>query len=114
MPWGENKSFCFQNHAVSMCERLNGGFITVDEAHYICAILNAPIVEQFIGAGSDARSYKIRPTIYVPTYDPRDIRHQRLSELSQEAHADETRIEEVRAEAETLYLAICANKPKNY
>ncbi len=37
MPWGEEKRFLFQNHAVSICQRDNGsGFIDLDEAHYIC------------------------------------------------------------------------------
>lgn len=43
-PWRMEKRLVFQSHAVSMCERQSGGFITDDEAHYICAILNAPIV----------------------------------------------------------------------
>jgi hypothetical protein len=73
MPWGERTRFVFQNHAVSMCERRIGGeFISEDEAHFICAILNAPIIERFIYATSDDRSYKIRPPVFVPLYDPED------------------------------------------
>src|SRR5690606_18540091 len=36
MPWGEEKRFVFQNHAVSMCERDDGNHISEDEAHYVC------------------------------------------------------------------------------
>ncbi len=64
LPWGETKRFVFQNHAVSICECASGDFITLEEAHYICAILNAPIVRAFIMRSSDSRSFKIRPPIY--------------------------------------------------
>ena len=110
LPWGERKRFVFQNHAVSMCERKEGGFIDEDEAHYICAILNAPIVEEFIYASSDTRSFKIRPPIFVPNYDENDDKHKKLSELSKRAHNSKDDIENVRNEIERVYLEICNNR----
>ena len=42
-PWQEKKRFLFQNHAVSICERSwEKKYISYDEAHYICAIMNSP------------------------------------------------------------------------
>ena len=85
-PWGDTKYPLFQKHAVSICERPSGGFITEDEAHYICAILNAPIVERYISQSSDGRSRKIRPLIQIPEYDKNNPKHLKLRDLSIEAH----------------------------
>lgn len=111
MPWGERSRFVFQNHAVSMCERRGANdFIGEDEAHFVCAILNTPIVERFIYATSDNRSYKIRPPVFVPPYDSNDDRHARLSALSREAHSNSARVDELRSESEELYLSICQDQ----
>ena len=108
MPWGEVKRFVFQNHAVSMCERRGeGGFISTDETHFVCAILNAPIVERFIGASSDFRSFKIRPPVFVPPYDPKEKIHRDLVAVSRAAHADSHVVDWARREAEKLYLRLC-------
>ena len=114
MPWGERKRFVFQNHSASMCERRAGGtFITKDEAHYICAILNVPVVERFIYASSDNRSFKIRPPVFIPIYDPDDAEHSRLAEISKEAHARPERIDALRRESESVYLKICKAGPSD-
>jgi len=55
LPWGEQRQCVFQNHAVSICERPDGSYISEDEAHYICAILNTPIVESYVLLTSDNR-----------------------------------------------------------
>lgn len=108
MPWGGQKRLLFQNHAVSMCERSDdSGYITEDEAHYICAILNAPIVEEFIYASSDTRSFKIRPPIFIPKYDDKDKKHVRLSELSRQAHKSGSDVGKIRKDIEEIYLEIC-------
>ncbi len=87
VPWGEKKSVLFQNHAVSMCERADGsGNIIPVEAFYICGILNTPTVEEFIYASSDNRSFKIRPPVFVPSFDPKNKTHQKIAGLSFLAH----------------------------
>ena len=111
LPWGERKRFVFQNHAVSICERSEGGFITAEEAHYICAVLNAPIVERFILRSSDARSFKIRPPIYVPPFTPDDARHRRLAELSVLAHRQPDDIESLLLEINSFYIDLCTDRP---
>lgn len=111
MPWGEHQRFVFQNHAVSMCERQTGGeFVTEDEAHFICAILNTPIVERFIYAASDNRSFKIRPPVFVPLYDPEDDRHVNLVALSREAHLRPERRDALRTQSEGIYLTLCGDE----
>jgi len=108
MPWGERKRLLFQNHAVSICERNDDtGYINENEAHYICAILNAPIVEDFIYASSDTRSFKIRPPVFVPRYDNRNKLHKKLSELSRHAHKSLEDINILRNKIAKLYLEIC-------
>jgi len=109
--WGERKRFVFQNHAVSMCESQSAGeFITLDEAHFICAILNTPIVEQFIRASSDDRSFKIRPPVYVPHYDSDDPIHRLLVESSKLAHKQPNDTDQLRRRAEEWYLELCSRR----
>lgn len=93
--WGEKKHPVFQNHAVSICERPDGTFISLDEAHYICAILNAPIVARFMTLSSDSRSFKIRPPIQIKLYDPTDENHIQLCQLSKTAHLVHNKSEEM-------------------
>jgi len=110
VPWGEEKRFLFQSHAVSICERQDGNYITENEAHYICAILNAPLVERFISATSDNRSFKVRPPIFVPLFDTEDDRHLQLARLSCEAHTHPERVAEIRAQIDSVYLTICGDE----
>ena len=113
MPWGEKKRMVFQNHAVSICERANKkGYITQDEAHYVCAILNAPLVERLVLQSSDNRSFKIRPPIYLPPYDKHNPLHAELSRLSRLAHSDPRNVQEVRTKIDSVYRMLCINRAK--
>lgn len=85
-PWGEEKRAQFQNHAVSICQDNKGRFITLEEAHFICAVLNAPITEKYVINSSDSRTFKIRPQVNIPEYDSGNSIHKELSELSIQAH----------------------------
>lgn len=84
--WGETKTPRFQSHAVYISQNINGDFITLEEAHFICAIFNAPITAQFITNSSDDRSYKVRPPIFIPKFDNNNKYHKELSDLSIKAH----------------------------
>ena len=112
-PWGEKKHPVFQNHAVTICEKPSGGFISMDEAHYICAILNAPVVCRFMMSSSDSRSFKIRPPIAIPEYDAENEKHIALSNLSKMAHTchkDEVKMQEIDTELDAAYLALFKRK----
>lgn len=85
-PWGELKRPQFQNHAVSISQTKDGRFISFEEAHYICAILNSRIVTNYIYNSSDSRSFKIDPPIYIPPFNSQNIIHNKLSNLSILAH----------------------------
>jgi hypothetical protein len=110
-PWGERKRFIFQKHAVSMCERADGsGYIDREEAHYICAILNTPIVERFIYASSDERSFKIRPPVFVPRYDSSHPLHRSLVAASKQAHKKPDDTAALLKEMEGWYLQLCRER----
>ena len=107
--WGGLVSPVFQNHAISICENKNGGYITYDEAHYICGILNSPIVYRYMMYSTDTRSFPIRPRINIPQYDPNNKKHVRISELSKLAHKlydNEREIKKILLEINYLYLNI--------
>ena len=108
-PWGTMLTPCFQNHAVSISQYGDDRYITEDEAHYLCAILNAPIVEAYIIASSDSRSFKVRPPVYIPEYNEANSHHRKLVKLSQEAHIhyNDSTINEILNEINSHYIAIC-------
>jgi len=63
------------------------------EAHYLCAFLNAPYVDETIKPYQTrgqwgARHIHRRPfeVVQIPRFNPRDERHQMLAKLSQECH----------------------------
>ncbi|MFO8058633.1 MAG: N-6 DNA methylase [bacterium] len=112
MPWGEYKRYLFQNHAVSMCEVSDRSrFIDEEEAHYICGILNTPIVEEFVLSSSDSRSFKIRPPVYLPEFNKDEEKHLRIAKLSKKAHMGLEDIDSVRIAIEKLYLLMCQENP---
>jgi hypothetical protein len=104
--WGGRKRFVLQNHAASICEDIEGNYITEDEAHYVCAILNTPIVENYVIQSSDSRSFKIRPPVKIPKFDMQNEKHKQLSQLSRKAHATQENIENLRKEMQVIYLTI--------
>lgn len=120
VPWDKKneKRPIFQSHACTISQRLDGSFITKDEAHYICAIFNAPVVADYIVSSSDARSYKIQPPINVPVFDAGNLLHKELVRLSKEAHknhASSVLIAKIDKELDRVYMALLAlSKPRLY
>jgi hypothetical protein len=110
MPWGEKKRFVFQNHAVSICERADRSFIGSDEAYFVAGILNTKIVEQFIYASSDNRSFKIRPPVFVPLFDKSDTVHMSILKLAKAAAKNKKQQSSLLAELEDQYLRLCAKR----
>lgn len=110
-PWGENKRPVFQNHAVSISQREDGSFISLDEAHFICGLFNAPVVAKFLLQSSDSRSFKIRPPIMVPKFDSTNAEHVAVVELSREAHINyknKARIAEIDKELDAAFVKIAS------
>ena len=57
------------------------------------AILNAPIITDYIVNSSDARTFKINPDINIPLFDIQNPIHHKLSKLSIKAHKNYNNIE---------------------
>lgn len=113
VPWDKNaeKRPVFQSHACTISQRHDGSFISEDEAHYICAILNAPVVADFVVKSSDARSYKIQPPVNVPTFQPKNPLHRELVRLSRSAHkshANSAVMAGIDKELDKAYMAMLA------
>ena len=109
--WGGLRHPLFQNHCVSICEDVNGNFITKEEAHFICGIMNAPITFDYMSRSSDSRSFPIRPRIYIPKYDPANRYHAHIVKLSKRAHQsynNRKEIEIIGEELNAAYLRIAS------
>lgn len=114
--WGGKKRPLFQNHAVSICEDINGRFISLEEAHYICAILNSPQVYTYMMNSSDSRSFPIRIRITLPKYNSRNKIHKKLSDLSITAHKcflESDKIASINKEIERLYSKLLKKEMNN-
>lgn len=104
--WGGIKRPLFQNHAISICEDINGNYISLNEAYYICGILNSKSVTEFMMTSSDSRSFPIRPRVRIPKFDDKDSDHIKIVKLSREAHSkykDKNRIKEIINEIDNIY-----------
>jgi hypothetical protein len=111
--WGGVKRPLFQNHAVSICEDVDGNFISLDEAHFICGIMNTPVAFDYVLKSSDSRSFPIRPRIYIPKYDENNPIHIEISTLSKEAHQKNdsvSDIDKILARLNQLYLILTKNR----
>lgn len=111
--WGGMKRPLFQNHAVSICEDINGRFISEDEAHFICGIMNSTVTYDYVLRSSDSRSYPIRPRIYIPEYDCSNEDHLSIVQLSKTAHEnynDKEMIDNICKKLDTLYLKIAKER----
>ncbi|MCL7391668.1 MAG: hypothetical protein LZ171_06470, partial [Thaumarchaeota archaeon] len=69
-----------------------------DEAHYIVAILNSPVIDEKIKPMQSKGAYGERDIVKkplefpIPRFDPSNSLHQRLSQLSRECHEKVRRI----------------------
>lgn len=83
------KMYLLLDHACSISEDSDGNFITLDEAHYICSILNSPIINSYIINSSDSRSFKTDIPIKIRKYKNTLWLHRLLTEISFRAHNSE-------------------------
>ena len=109
MPWGERVTPVFQNHAVTISQRPNGEYISLDEAYYIAGIINSDIVCEFVKISSDGRSYPIHPRYRIPLYGNKKILEyqNKIIELSKKAHSnyfDKKLIKTITKEISSIYL----------
>ncbi|TCT14607.1 hypothetical protein EDC18_10588 [Natranaerovirga pectinivora] len=95
-------------HAPYISRDKEGNFITINEADYICAILNTPIIEYYFKATYSNRSYSIRFNIKIPKYDELNKSHRKLSELGKLARQKNGKnTEDLINEMQNIYLKLC-------
>ncbi|WP_254492604.1 Eco57I restriction-modification methylase domain-containing protein [Bartonella sp. B1099] len=109
MPWGELKPPVFQNHAVTISQRPDGSYISLDEAYYIAGIINADIVSNFVKISSDGRSFPINPRYQIPLYGLNGIKDYQdkiatLSKIAHEKHNDKQAITRIKSDISIIYL----------
>ncbi|MEM7816483.1 MAG: hypothetical protein QXZ20_01065, partial [Candidatus Aenigmatarchaeota archaeon] len=60
------------------------------EAHYLCAIINSKPVRDFIksfsSAGRGFGTPSVMEHVGIPKFDPKNLLHQKLSEISKKCH----------------------------
>lgn len=108
--WGMMKTPVCAKHAPYISMDKNGNYITEDEAYYISAILNTPVVEEYFRRTYSGRAYSIKFNLCVPKYDPADERHVRLMTLSRKAHEEAEngkQTEHFLQEMQVIYLELC-------
>ncbi len=105
-PWGEEVIPICAKHCPYISMDKNNNFISEDEAHYICGILNTNIVGKYFKYTYSGRSYSINFNIKLPKYDIQNKIHTKISELSKMAKNKEDK-SEIISEIEKLYLALC-------
>lgn len=87
VPWQKEEVVpVFQNRAAYISQDEKGHYISLHEAHYICAIMNAPCVQKYILNSSDSRTFKVRPPVHIPAFNSKNRIHVRLAKLSKLAH----------------------------
>ncbi|WP_338844932.1 Eco57I restriction-modification methylase domain-containing protein [Clostridium perfringens] len=86
MPWNEEKMYLLLDHACSVSQRDDGSYIDLDEAHYICALMNSKIAEEYVLSSSDSRSFRTKFQLRIVKYESQNPIHVELSNLSKEAH----------------------------
>lgn len=109
-PWGEKKMPVCAKHAPYISMTKDKRYITLDEAYYICGILNTDIVREYISQSNDSRSVSIDLPIKIPEYNPKDEKFHKIAILSKEAHnlaKLNKDLSEMIERIEKLYLDIC-------
>ena len=107
-PWGEIKSTICVKHTIIISQDKQGNFITEDEAHYICGILNSEIVQQYIHSSFKSNGYSLnKANIYIPKYNANNIYHREISNLARKASTECVDVKGIQYQLMELYLQIC-------
>lgn len=90
-----------------------------DEAHYLCAIINSTPVRDFIksfsSAGRGFGTPSVMEHVGIPKFDPKNILHQSLAEISKKCHqlkaeGKEEQIEKLQKENDEVVKELFAIK----
>ena len=111
-PWKEEKQVICVKHTILVSQDKNKRFITEDEAHYICGILNSEIVQEYIQTTFKSNGFSLnKSNLYIPLYNSKNDKHKKISELAKLAQKESIKeIREIKKELTKLYLDICSEK----
>jgi len=97
----------FDSHIKYISQDKKGDFISRDEAYYITAILNSPIVKKFIEATNVARNYSFdNISIFCPKYDEKNELSLSLKNIAYQVIELKKDFDSLK-ELNKLYLQFC-------
>ncbi|RHZ37688.1 Eco57I restriction-modification methylase domain-containing protein [endosymbiont GvMRE of Glomus versiforme] len=110
-PWQEEKMPLFDSHIKYISRDKEDNFISQDEAYYITAILNAPVVKNFIEATNVARNYSFdNLSIFCPKYDEKNKLSLALKNITYQVIELKKDFDfSLRKKLNNLYLQFCKN-----
>lgn len=99
---------------MTISQRPNGEYISLNEAHYICGIINSDIVNEFVTMSSDTRSFPINPRFQIPLYGIEKVKSiqeeiSNISKLASENSEDKKYVKSAIQELGKLYLELLKN-----
>ncbi|MFI3113363.1 Eco57I restriction-modification methylase domain-containing protein [Streptococcus suis] len=115
--WGDTVTAIPAKHAPYFSQRkLRAGekvaneselYITQEEAYYICGVLNAPVVKNYMLSTFSTRSISIDLKIKLPLYDESDPNHKKISDLVKSIYEKNIVDESDLLKLNEYYLNIC-------
>lgn len=107
-PWGEKKPTICVKHTIIISQDKQGNFLSEDEAHFICGILNSEIVQQYMHSSFKSNGYSLnKANIYIPKYDDNNEHHRKIVDLAKLAATQDVDIKAVQHELMQEYLTLC-------
>ena len=97
-------------HSPYISMDVDGNYITENEAHYLCGILNTSIVQEYFKSTFSGRSYSIAFNIKMPKYIESNEIQKAIVLLSKKAHENfnnQDEIDQIKLSIEELYLKLC-------
>ena len=107
-PWGKKKSTICVKHTIIISQDKQRNFISKDEAHFICGILNSEIVQQYMHSSFKSNGYSLnKANIYIPKFDKNNKHHKKIVSLAKKAATQDVDIKKIQRQLMDEYLCIC-------
>ena len=106
--WKEEKHTICVKHTIIISQKKDGSFISEDEAHYICGILNSDIVKSYIENTFKSNGYSLnKSNLNLPEYDESNSLHKEIVDLVKNVTPDS--VKSVTKKITDIYISICKN-----
>ena len=109
-PWDEVKQTICVKHTIIISQKIDGSFISENEAFYLAGILNSSIVISYIESSFKSNGFSLnKSNLYIPSYNSQDKLHKQIVELSKKATSSAcgTEIKAIQKQLSEVYLEIC-------